>query len=107
NEVTETQVAANGSSSPSGDFVIASSYLKRTNSLASLANGMDNLEFNELGENVDKSPQATNKSSRDALVELEQNVLQESGQKSQKKQNKEFAEKFLTGNTFNNCTFHF
>ncbi|CAG8620205.1 23802_t:CDS:2, partial [Dentiscutata erythropus] len=90
NKKTSTEVTdyiVKESLSLSGDFVMASSYFKQTNSLISLANGIDSLEFDvndELNENEgspqasESSPHTTHNPSRKALVEHEQNGHQES-----------------------------
>ncbi|CAG8727543.1 23172_t:CDS:2 [Dentiscutata erythropus] len=73
---------------------------KGHHSKVSLINAFDNLEvFSDKSSNV--------------LAELDGNISKKNGQKKENKsvrenlKNKDFFENFLTGNTFNNCTFNF
>ncbi|CAG8750873.1 13153_t:CDS:2, partial [Cetraspora pellucida] len=87
------------------DFIPASLYVQRADSQASLVNAFDDLDVS-----------SQNCVSCTALVECSHNILESDTQKEtgtnaekdeKKLQNKEFIEKFMTGNTFYNCIFNF
>ncbi|CAG8583798.1 23722_t:CDS:1, partial [Dentiscutata erythropus] len=83
-----------------GDFELASLYIQQANSQVSLANALDNLEV------------ASDESSY-VLAKHDQNIHKKGDRNKKPKDieknsnNKDFIEKFLTRNTFHNCTFNF
>ncbi|CAG8541799.1 3217_t:CDS:2, partial [Scutellospora calospora] len=116
----------------SRNFVLASSLIKRANSMISLASGIDKLEVSSIddykspeaiidyesprttttnkppGATTNEPPGATTNEPPEATTnEPPGATTNEPPGASITKDRKEFIEKFLTGNTFNNCVFHF